>query len=98
MAFLFRLTPQSGAVLARERGRVNANRDQPRGLHHVIRSCGRYRPVSLSPGRCPVERRSAPRTTTRTKLIRRGRLRLVPVRELERWLDANAAKTLEADR
>jgi excisionase family DNA binding protein len=29
------------------------------------------------------------------RLIRRGRLRLIPVRELERWLDANAARTLE---
>jgi hypothetical protein len=29
------------------------------------------------------------------KLIRRGRLRLVPVRELERWLDANAARVLD---
>jgi hypothetical protein len=29
------------------------------------------------------------------RLVRRGRLRLVPVRELERWLDANAARTLE---
>lgn len=31
------------------------------------------------------------------RLIRRGRLRLVPVRELERWLEANAARTLEKD-
>ena len=29
------------------------------------------------------------------RLIRRGRLRLVPVRELERWLDSNAARVLE---
>jgi hypothetical protein len=29
------------------------------------------------------------------RLIRRGRLRLVPMRELERWLDSNAARTLE---
>jgi excisionase family DNA binding protein len=29
--------------------------------------------------------------------IRRGRLRLVPVRELERWLDSNAARVLEED-
>ena len=29
------------------------------------------------------------------RLIRRGRLRLVPVRELERWLDANAARVFE---
>ena len=29
------------------------------------------------------------------RLIRRGRLRLVPVRELERWLDANAGRVLE---
>ena len=29
------------------------------------------------------------------RLVRRGRLRLVPVRELERWLDHNAARTIE---
>jgi hypothetical protein len=29
------------------------------------------------------------------RLVRRGRLRLVAVRELERWLDANAARVLE---
>jgi hypothetical protein len=29
------------------------------------------------------------------RLIRRGRMRLVPVRELERWLEANAARTVE---
>jgi hypothetical protein len=29
------------------------------------------------------------------RYVRRGRLRLVPVRELERWLDANATRTLE---
>jgi hypothetical protein len=29
------------------------------------------------------------------RLIRRGRLRLVPVAELERWLDSNAARVLE---
>jgi excisionase family DNA binding protein len=29
------------------------------------------------------------------RLIRRGRLRLVPIVELERWLSANAARTLE---
>jgi excisionase family DNA binding protein len=29
------------------------------------------------------------------RLVRRGRLRLVPVAELERWLDWNAARTLE---
>jgi hypothetical protein len=29
------------------------------------------------------------------RLIRRGRLRLVAVRELERWLDSNAARTFE---
>jgi helix-turn-helix protein len=28
------------------------------------------------------------------RMIRRGRMRLVPVRELERWLDANAATVL----
>jgi excisionase family DNA binding protein len=26
------------------------------------------------------------------RVVRRGRLRLVPVRELERWLEANAAR------
>jgi excisionase family DNA binding protein len=31
------------------------------------------------------------------RLIRRGRLRLVPVSELTKWLDSNAARTLEAD-
>lgn len=29
------------------------------------------------------------------RLVRRGRLRLVAVRELERWLDSNAARLLE---
>jgi hypothetical protein len=29
--------------------------------------------------------------------VRRGRLRLIPVRELERWLDSNAARVLEED-
>jgi excisionase family DNA binding protein len=29
------------------------------------------------------------------RLIRRGRLRLIPVRELERWLESNAARVLE---
>jgi len=28
------------------------------------------------------------------RIVRRGRLRLVPVRELERWLEREAAKTL----
>ena len=28
------------------------------------------------------------------RLVRRGRLRLVPVRELERWLDRNAERPL----
>ena len=28
-------------------------------------------------------------------LVRRGRLRLVAVRELERWLDSNGARVLE---
>ena len=28
-------------------------------------------------------------------VVRRGRLRLVPVSELERWLDRNAARVLE---
>jgi len=30
--------------------------------------------------------------------IKRGRLRLIPVRELERWLDANASRVLEETR
>jgi len=30
------------------------------------------------------------------KLIRKGRLVLVPVRELERWLEENAARTIDA--
>jgi hypothetical protein len=30
------------------------------------------------------------------RLIRRGKLRLVPVAELERWLEANAERVLEA--
>jgi hypothetical protein len=30
------------------------------------------------------------------KLVRTGRLVLVPVRELERWLEENAARTIEA--
>jgi excisionase family DNA binding protein len=29
------------------------------------------------------------------RLVRRGRLRLVPVTELSRWLDKNAARVLE---
>jgi excisionase family DNA binding protein len=29
------------------------------------------------------------------RLVRRGRLVLVPVRELERWIERNAALTLE---
>jgi len=29
------------------------------------------------------------------RVVRRGRLVLIPVRELERWLDRNAARTLE---
>lgn len=32
------------------------------------------------------------------RLVRRGRLTLVPVVELERWLDRSAAVTLEVDR
>jgi hypothetical protein len=31
------------------------------------------------------------------RLIRRGKLRLVPVAELERWCDANAERTLARD-
>ncbi len=29
------------------------------------------------------------------RIVRRGRRRLIPVRELERWLDANACTALE---
>jgi excisionase family DNA binding protein len=29
------------------------------------------------------------------RIVRRGRLRLVPVAELERWLDSNAVRVLE---
>jgi hypothetical protein len=29
------------------------------------------------------------------RMVRRGRMRLVPVRELERWLETNAARVLE---
>lgn len=32
------------------------------------------------------------------KLVRRGRLRLVPTTELERWVERNASATLEGDR
>lgn len=32
------------------------------------------------------------------RVVRRGRLVLVPVAELERWLEASATLTLEADR
>jgi hypothetical protein len=28
------------------------------------------------------------------RLVRRGRMRLVPIRELERWLDENAERTV----
>jgi hypothetical protein len=28
------------------------------------------------------------------RIVRRGRRRIVPLRELERWLEANAARTL----
>ena len=31
------------------------------------------------------------------RLVRKGRLRLVPIRELERWLEQNAARTLETN-
>jgi hypothetical protein len=29
------------------------------------------------------------------RIVRRGRMRLVPARELERWLERSAARTLE---
>jgi len=32
------------------------------------------------------------------RIVRRGRRRLIPVRELERWLDENAALVVEARR
>lgn len=32
------------------------------------------------------------------RIVRRGRRRLIPVRELERWLDANAARVLQRER
>jgi excisionase family DNA binding protein len=32
------------------------------------------------------------------RVVRRGRKILVPVRELERWLERNAAQTLDIDR
>jgi excisionase family DNA binding protein len=32
------------------------------------------------------------------RVVRRGRRRLIPVRELERWLDENAARVLDAER
>jgi hypothetical protein len=33
---------------------------------------------------------------TDVRMIRRGRMRLVPVRELERWLEMNAARVIES--
>ena len=32
------------------------------------------------------------------RVVRRGRRRLIPVRELERWLEENATRVLDADR
>jgi len=32
------------------------------------------------------------------RVVRSGRLRLIPVAELERWLERNAARVLEAER
>lgn len=32
------------------------------------------------------------------RVVRRGRRRLIPVRELERWLDENAARVFDAER
>lgn len=32
------------------------------------------------------------------RVVRRGRRRLIPVRELDRWLDESAARALEWDR
>ena len=31
------------------------------------------------------------------RIVRRGRRRLIPIRELERWLDREAARVLETD-
>jgi excisionase family DNA binding protein len=30
------------------------------------------------------------------RVVRRGRVRLIPVSELQRWLDANASRALES--
>lgn len=30
------------------------------------------------------------------RIVRRGKLRLVPLREIERWLDENAARVMDA--
>ena len=32
------------------------------------------------------------------RVVRRGRRRLIPVRELERWLEENAARVMEGRR
>jgi excisionase family DNA binding protein len=32
------------------------------------------------------------------RIVRRGRRRLIPVRELERWLEENALRTLDSER
>lgn len=32
------------------------------------------------------------------RIVRRGRRRLIPVRELERWLEENASRVLESER
>jgi hypothetical protein len=44
------------------------------------------------------ERESGGRLAPQRYAIRRGRLRLIPVREVERWLDANASRVLEETR
>lgn len=42
---------------------------------------------------CP--KRGGRRVQPTLRLVRLGRMRLVPVRELERWLDENAQRTLD---
>lgn len=32
------------------------------------------------------------------RIVRRGRRRIIPVRELDRWLEESASRTLERDR
>jgi excisionase family DNA binding protein len=50
--------------------------------------------ASLSVSRDFFDRHIAPEL----RIVRRGRRRLVPVRELERWLDVSAALALDRER